>query len=48
MEMNSFPETGNMLRLTFILGGSWMLVGIAYLAVRIRGFRRKFEVKDIF
>ncbi|MBN2288552.1 MAG: APC family permease [Candidatus Glassbacteria bacterium] len=35
-------------RQTFILGGSWMLVGIAYLAVRTKGFREKLEVRDIF
>ena len=35
-------------RLIFILGGSWMLLGIAYLAVRTRGFREKLEVRDVF
>ena len=25
---------------TFIIGGSWMLIGILYLAIRIKGFRK--------
>ena len=33
---------------TFIIGGSWLLVGIAYLAIRTRGFRKKLEVQDVF
>ncbi len=35
-------------RLTFIIGGSWMLIGIIYLAIRTGGFRKKLEVQDIF
>ncbi len=38
----------NLPRLTFIIGGSWLLVGILYLAIRTRGFREKLEVQDVF
>ena len=31
---------------TFIIGGTWMLTGIAYLAVRSKGFRKKFAMID--
>jgi len=34
--------------LTFKIGGAWLCVGVCYLAIRTRGFRKKFEVKDIF
>ncbi|OHB77208.1 MAG: hypothetical protein A2W31_07725 [Planctomycetes bacterium RBG_16_64_10] len=29
---------------TFVLGGSWMLIGVVYLAFRTGGFRRKIEM----
>ncbi len=31
---------------TFIIGGSWMLVGIIYLAIRTRGFRKATVMMD--
>ncbi|MBN2411377.1 APC family permease [candidate division KSB1 bacterium] len=31
---------------TFIIGGTWMLIGIVYLAVRTGGFRRKMSMID--
>jgi putrescine importer len=31
---------------TFIIGGSWMIAGIVYLAVRTNGFRKKTEMID--
>ncbi len=33
---------------TFIVGGSWLAVGVIYLAVRTRFFREKLEVQDVF
>ncbi len=35
-------------RLTFTIGGTWLAVGIIYLAIRTKGFREKLEVQDIF
>jgi len=35
-------------RLTFIVGGTWSLVGIIYLAFLSKGFRKMPEVRDIF
>jgi len=35
-------------RVTFLIGGSWLVVGIIFLTWRTRGFREKFEVRDIF
>ena len=34
--------------ITFIIGGSWSLVGIVYLAILTKGFRQIPEVKDVF
>jgi ABC-type methionine transport system permease subunit len=31
---------------TFIIGGSWMLAGILYLAIRTRGFRQRMVMID--
>jgi hypothetical protein len=35
-------------KLTFMIGGTWLAIGIIFLAVRTKGFREKYEVKDIF
>ncbi len=31
---------------TFIIGGSWMLAGIIYLAIRTKGFRKATVMMD--
>jgi len=31
----------NLPLMTFVIGGSWMLIGILYLAIRTKGFRRR-------
>lgn len=33
---------------TFVIGGSWMMAGIIYLAVRTKGFRKSAEMIDFF
>ncbi len=33
---------------TFVVGGIWMAAGVAYLAVRTRGFRRQIEMTAFF
>jgi putrescine importer len=34
--------------LTFIIGGAWTVIGIIYLAIRTKGFRKKVQVQDVF
>lgn len=34
--------------LVFWIGGTWLLIGVIFLTIRTKGFREKYEVRDIF
>jgi len=38
----------NLPRLTFIIGGTWLLLGFIYLLIRTKGFRQPIVMQDVF